>query len=186
MADLRTVMFEALTGRRGADVSGRAAGDVAGMLMAAFGPGHRDATRPDTASAAKALKVKQRTVQRWLKGTHPNPENLAHLVRRARQAATTKRGRAEAVKQVLTEARRTMGLRITMSGLQGLPDYLRKRTVSWDLDPSFAQDFTDAYINGGESAARSYLERNAPEIYGVPDWELSDMSNIEIDNVFGK
>lgn len=62
--------------------------------------GKETVTRVNTAEAAKALKVSQRTVQRWLKGEHsPKPDTMTTLKTKARQAVTTKRGRERTVRR---------------------------------------------------------------------------------------
>ena len=62
----RSSLFRGLTGRQGADVSGKAgtSPDLRGMLLAAYGPGARGGV--NTAAAAQDLGVSRRTVERWV------------------------------------------------------------------------------------------------------------------------
>lgn len=191
--DLRGKVFSALTGRRNADVSGSSRGDLRGQLVAAFGSSKRDASKPDTAAAAKGLGVSQRTVQRWLAPSSkqhqkPKAETLKKLTTRARQAATTKTGRARALAQTLTAKGVPPAMRFTVAGNQGTePQYHRPRTVNFDLDdPQHAQAFIDAYVDGGEQGALDYLAKNADEIYGVPGWSFGDVTNVDLSGPYGR
>ena len=98
MADLRNTLFAVLTGRQG-DVSGKAGGDVRGMLMAVGGSSTRTKSGIDLTAAANKLGVSRRTVERWVKtaqtgtGQRPSAPHAKALAAKARQAATTKAGR---------------------------------------------------------------------------------------------
>lgn len=160
--DTRNAFFRALTGQGGADVQG---GSLKGMLLAAFGGSKKDRDRPDTAAAAKGLGVSQRTVQRWLAGEGhqrqlPRPTTMKKLTTRARQAASTRAGRARALADARHQLTRR-GFQIRISGVQGPqpgPDYMRPRTTGMNLDdPQLAAGFLDAWERGGDAGAQRYL-----------------------------
>src|ERR1035437_46918 len=95
---LRGTLFTAFSGRN-ADVSGDAGGDVAGMLLAIGGPG-KTKSGIDLTAAAKELGVTRRTVERWVTTANEKSKltgaNLAKVVTKSRQAATTQKGRRAA------------------------------------------------------------------------------------------
>ncbi|TFF04352.1 hypothetical protein [Cellulosimicrobium funkei] len=193
--DTRGRLFQALTGRRGADVSG-AGSNMRGMLLAAFGASRRDPSKPDTAAAAKGLGVSQRTVQRWLAPStrqhqRPKPATVQKLTTKARQAATTKTGRARALAQVAAaRGLPSGGFRVGVTGYQGLeldPSYARVRHVPFDLDsPELTQGFLNAYVQGGEKGAMGWLTKNVDEIYGVDRWEFGRIDSIDVTGLHGR
>lgn len=180
----RSAVFSALSGRQGAEM-GSTDSSVRGMLIAVFGTSKRDPSRPDVKAAAKGLGVTTRTVQRWIavegKQRHkPKASTLGKLTKRARQAVTTRRGRAAAVKAA--RQKYTTGARVTTTGTQGISqDYARPRTVSFDFDtPEMAQSFFDAYENGGEKGVMDFLNSRADEGYGVPSWYVENLDSITL------
>jgi hypothetical protein len=192
--DRRSSFFQALTGRAGADVSGTAGGDVRGMLIAAYGASHRDPAKPDTAAAAKSLGVSQRTVQRWLADPtrqqhyRPRADLLTKLSTRARQAATTKRGREKAIKDTLLAKGLPTGMRVSVTGQQG-PEraYARFRTANFDLDdPSLSYGFVTAYIDGGDQGAIDWLRDNSDLTYNMDRWHFGDVEDVEIRGPYGR
>jgi hypothetical protein len=158
------------------------------MLMAAFGPSSRDPNRPDVAAAARGLGVSARTVQRWLappgrqRIAHPRPQTMQAITTRSRQAATTRRGRSRAIaapqgRAAAQASRRGMSLRIT--GSQGVdPDYNRRRTTIWHLDPNNAGALQDAWVRGGDQGALDWLSAHS-DIYGVDSWNFDGVDNVE-------
>lgn len=186
--DTRATFFRALTGNRGAALSG----DVQGMLLAAFGPSQRDPHRPDTAAAAKSLGVSQRTVQRWIAGKdrkqqHPRAATLKKLTQRARQAATTRRGRERALKG-RREALAREGMRLSVNGVQGPAHgegYVRKRLVNFDLDdPRMAREFLDAWVAGGDEGAQKYLVDNVSDFYH-DSWVYEHIAEVDASGLYG-
>jgi hypothetical protein len=189
--DLRSNFFGTITGRHGADVSG--GGNVGSMLLAAFGPSKRDASRPNTAAAAKSLGVSQRTVQRWLAGAgherqKPKATTLAKISKRARQASTTKAGRARAVAQTFGKKLPT-GMRMKVYGMQGPgdPSYDRLRTVNFDLDdPNLSKGFLNAWVDGGDQGALRWLSDNAEETYGMDGWHFGRVDDVDMLGPYGR
>lgn len=181
MADLRSTIFSALTGKK-ADVSGKADGNVSGMLMAIGGSSTKTKSGIDLTRAAKSLGVSRRTVERWFKtsqtgsGQRPSPQHSKAMATKARQAATTKRGRRAAlgasnVRKHIT----SRGARITISGEQGPiigSDYRRRRTTTLDLDPDQAAAMMDAFEEGGEKGFMTWANNFWDEEY-VSDWSFS-------------
>ena len=118
----------------------------------------------DTKTAAARLGVTQRTVQRWIKGdSHPRPELLKKLTDRTRQTVTTKRGRtqlAKRAKDALPGDRRTL----IVHGVQGLSSdpqdmgYNRNGNSYIHLTDDEQRGLLDAWGNGGDTGALSYLE----------------------------
>ncbi|MEN0070587.1 MAG: hypothetical protein AAGC63_06215 [Propionicimonas sp.] len=190
-------LFQSITGRAGADLSGAADGDLRGQLLAAFGPSRRDDTRPDTRAAAKGLGVSQRTVERWLADParqhyRPRAATQKKIATRSRQASTTKRGRERAVRQAQKAQKGTVGtgatMRVSLTGDQG-PEaaYARFRSTNFDLDdPRLSQGFVQAYIDGGDRGAIAYLRNNADEAYGMDRWYFGDMTQVEAQGPYGR
>ena len=188
----RSALFQALTGRAGADVSGAPTADLRGMLLAAFGPSPRDPTRPNTALAAQRLGITQRTVQRYLAAEgrerigRPRPDILRRISTAARQAASTQRGRAAAVRDVRDSGLPRWGMSLTIRGLQGPdPDYQRRRTVTMNLDPDHAGAFIDAYVAHGENGALGYLADNAEHVYQIESWHFADVTDVDLGGPYG-
>lgn len=177
----RTALFRALTGNTNANVGG---GDVAGMLRTVYGTTRRGEFRVDTREAAKRLGVSQRTVQRWLKSTHnPSTEHLKTLQTKSRQAVTTKRGRARAIRRATTginaEARQK-GANVTVAGNQGPgAPYARDRVTARNLSPEEYEDLLNAYAEGGDNAALEYLQSVWSEKY-VDGWAFTSVDDMRL------
>lgn len=184
-------IFQALSGRHPATGDpDPERGALTSSLIAAYGTSKRDPSRPNVKAAAKGLGVSERTVQRWIttKGTQqyrPRIATLTKLKTKARQAETTKRGRARAIKQM--RAAHPRGIRVTLAADQGVSaDYARHRTVTFDLDnPTMSQAFFDAYENGGDAGALSYLTKTSDESYGVSSWWIGSIDHISIQGPYG-
>lgn len=184
----RTELFRALTGNTHADVgSGK---NVAGMLRTVYGTTRRGKLTVDTREAAKRLGVTQRTVQRWLKNTHaPKADHLKDLQTRSRQAVTTKRGRARAIRRATTginaEARKK-GANIMIAGNQGPaarvdPDYGRDRVTSRNLTAVEYEELLNSYAEGGDTAALAYLEGVWDAKYLVGgDWNFNTIDSVRL------
>ncbi|WP_298462682.1 hypothetical protein [uncultured Cellulomonas sp.] len=164
-----------------------------GMLIAAYGASRRDSSKPDTAAAAKSLGVSQRTVQRWLadptrQHQAPRAATLHKLTTKARQAATTKRGRAQAIKQ--RPGGTPPAMRVSVTGEQGPrpgPGYTRYRTANFDLaDPTLSQGFINAYVDRGEAGAMQWLKDNADQTYNVDRWHFDNVDDVNIRGEYGR
>jgi hypothetical protein len=183
-------MFRALTGNSHADVGGK---DVAGMLRTVYGTTRRGEFAVDTREAAQHLGVSQRTVQRWLKNTHaPKPDHLKDIQTRSRQAVTTKRGRARAIKRATTginAVARAKGASIKITGdqgphgggISGLRDTptARYRSTSRNLNPVEYQQLLDAYAEGGDPAAQEFLQTIWSVKY-VDGWTFNSIQSMNL------
>lgn len=191
MADrrLRGTVFQALTGRTGADVSGSVAGDLLGQLRAVGGPSTRTRSGIDLTRAASRLGVSRRTVERWVAsaaaggGRRPSPASARTIASRARSAATSQRGRREAVQAARAQAAQN-GVRLRINGRQGPTragrDYLRPRQTFQNLSPDEADSLFDAYERGGEQGfldwATSYWDQNY-----LDGWGFDTIDGVEVD-----
>lgn len=186
--DLRTTVFEALTGKRSGDLTGH--GDVLAQLLTIGGESSRTKSGIDLTRAAKRLRCSRRTVERWVHaaetgtGQHPSKALGDKLARQARQTATTKRGR----KAAMRAARRGVGpagKRLTISGLQGPrragTDYARQRDIVLTLTPDQAQEMFDAYEEGGEQGWLDWAQQWSDENY-LDQWQILDVSGLTVDN----
>ena len=194
MADLRSNLFAALTGRQ-ADVSGKAGGDVRGMLMAVGGTSSRTKSGIDLTAAAGKLGVSRRTVERWVKsaqtgtGQRPSAQHAKSLAAKARQAATTKAGRKAALAgSSLRQAISSRGARVSIDGVQGPhaagKDYMRKRVTQVDLDPADAEAMMNAWENGGEKGFMSWASTVWDSEY-LNDWKFDSVDGISIERPHG-
>jgi hypothetical protein len=179
----RNTLFQALTGREGAQTSGKAPGDVKGMLSTLYGTSRRGESAIDTRAAAKGLGVSQRTVQRWLKAdTKPAGVNLQKLTKKSRQAATTKRGRAATVRRTANPDFKKNGVKVEIRGWQGPtndPDYKRNRRAMQNLTPEQYEGLLDAYAQGGDEAAMVYVQAVFQDKY-VDDWQFNTVERFDL------
>lgn len=184
----RSTIFSGLSGRQGAEI-GSSGSSLRGMLISAFGTSKRDPSRPDVKAAAKGLGVTTRTVQRWIAAESkqhqkPKASTLGKLTKRARQAVTTRRGRAAAIKAA--RQKYASGVRVTMTGNQG-PEaaYARPRTVPFDFSGSeMSQAFFDAYEKGGEAGLMDFLNENSNSAYAVQSWYIDSLDSMTLSDVF--
>lgn len=189
--DLRSTIFSAITGHD-SDVSGKADGDIAGMLMAVGGASSKTKSGIDLTRAAEVLDVSRRTVERWVKtsqtgtGQRPSAGHAKTLATKSRQAATTKKGR-KAAAAALRKHVSAKGARIAVTGYQGPhigKDYRRHRTTTLDLDPDQAGAMMDAFEEGGEKGFMTWATEFWGEEY-VSDWTFSSepggIDSIDID-----
>lgn len=194
MSDLRGKIFAALTGGQ-ADVSGKAGGDVRGMLLAVGGPSSKTKSGIDLSKAAKSLGVSRRTVERWVKtaqtgtGQRPSAKHAVDLAKKARQAATTKAGRKAALGgSTLRQAVTTRGARVSITALQGPHaagrDYMRPRTTQLDLDPADAEAMLTAWENGGEKGFMTWATGQWGREY-LDDWKFGDVDAIQVERPYG-
>ncbi len=183
---LRQTLFGALTGRAG-EVTGRPDGDLRAMLQGAFGEGRRRGG-VDTRAAAQGLGVTQRTVQRWLAGTGrqrhgASPEHLKAIASRARQAASTQKGRRTAMAAARRGPLTRNGARLTVRGQQGPlragKEYRRMRRLDLDLQPEDVEALMSAYERGGDKAFVAWLEGHADAEY-VADWGFDSVEDLEL------
>lgn len=192
MADLRGMLFTALTGRQ-ADVSGKPDGDLRGMLRAVGGASTRTKSGINLTAAAGRLGVSRRTVERWVKaadtgaGQRPSPSHAKSLATKARQAATTKAGRKAALAgSKLRQSVTSRGARISITGEQGphTKDYMRNRTTQLDLDPDDAAAMIEAWENGGDKGFMSWASNHWGQDY-LDDWQFGELDAVEIEMPYG-
>lgn len=177
--EVRGRFFQAFTGRKG-DVSGTS-GDVSSMLTSLYGTDDkRSKYGIDFKAAAKGMKVSATTLRRWARNDqHPSTANLKKLQAKSRRAATTKRGRAQILKQTTSRLDRSVsqGVRVAVSGIQGPPAqsanlssdaYLRDRITTIDLNWENYDQLLKAYEEGGENGAQDYILGKMRE-NGYPD-----------------
>lgn len=186
-ASLRSALFAALTGREG-DVSGQPTGDVRSMLAAAYGPGPRGGI--NTRAAGHDLGVSQRTVQRWVAGeghqrNRPSSTHLQTLAGKARQAATTRRGRRAALTGARSSPATRYGAKLSIRGVQGPTaagrEYRRPRQIMLQLDPDAVNDMLDAYEARGDKGLVGWLETYSSDTY-VDGWGFDSIEHLDLDD----
>lgn len=186
MANLRGLLFGALSGRPNSDVSGKADGDVKGMLLAVGGASDKTRSGIDLTSAAKALGVSRRTVERWVRsadsgtGQRPSKEHQTTLARASRQRATTKAGRAQTLAGSSRMQRMARhGGKVRINAFQGPMEnkYKRLRTVEWDLSAAEAREMMAAYEARGDAGFMAWAQQFGTENY-VPDWQIGDVEGL--------
>lgn len=165
---------------------------LADKLRAFAGTSDRSPWGVDTKSAAKKLKVSQRTIQRWLKGENtPKAKHWKEIRDRSRQVATTKRGRAAAVQGARAHMSRGgfLAIRADSGPLRmadGGPtdDYKRVRNLEQGVTAEEANMMLDAYIEHGESGAVDALYEiftNEDENKGYMEtWGFDSLDSIEL------
>ena len=178
-----TSLFQGLTGRQGTPTGG----SIRGLVVAAFGTTKRGG--PNTRAAAEHFGVSQRTVQRWIAGedrkqrNKPRADRFSELRMRARQAASTKKGRARALTESRSRFSTRKSARMTTHGVQGPASggkgYARPRTVTLELGPADIDALFDAYETGGDKGAQEWLERHHSMNY-VPDWHFESIDRISL------
>ncbi|MCS5524752.1 helix-turn-helix domain-containing protein [Curtobacterium flaccumfaciens pv. oortii] len=177
----RRSLFEAFTGNRGAAVGGEST-SVRSMLGTLYGTTRNGQAAIDTREAARRLGVSQRTVQRWIKNDHaPSASHLKDLQKRSRQAATTKRGRARALRRARRQqGPQKQGVKVSVNGTQGPKDYPREgRNSSQKLTPEEYENLLNAYAEGGDTAAMEYLTAVYSEQY-VDNWQFNKVADFRI------
>lgn len=177
-------IFKGLTGRDGSTHGG----SVRELLTAAYGTNKRGG--PDTRAAAESLGVSQRSVQRWLAGENrkerhkPRGDHLSTLRTKARQAATTKKGRKDSLARSRNRFTGRKHAKLTTHGLQGPQGggkgYSRVRTVTIDLGGQDLDAMFDAYEKGGDKAVTDWLQEHHSENY-VPGWTFENIDRIGIE-----
>ncbi|MBN6778890.1 hypothetical protein JRG19_10145 [Pseudoclavibacter alba] len=182
--------FRALTGIKDANVAARG-NDFRGMLRAAFPSSNsKSQSGIDYKRAAKALGVSPTTVRRWDTNQQtPNKKHDKQLRRRARQSASTKRGRQQIISTHINDLKKTSHnkARISISGLQGPPThdptkpkdaYTRDRITDVDLPWDKYSELMDIYATRGHESALEYI-RQALIARDYPfDWEYSQINGI--------
>lgn len=187
----RGQLFSALTGRSGAGLAPGAS--IRDKLTTAFGSNRKG--NVDTRTAAKELGVSQRTVQRWIAGegrqrSAPKPATANVIDTKARQAATTKRGRSRAVdamrKSSLGRQMSRGGGTITVRANQGPGSgvgYQRWRSVMIPITTSDGSNHMDqlwaAYEAGGDAAARAVIDDLAQDY--CAGWQFGEVQDFSID-----
>lgn len=188
-AGRRQSLFRGLTGRTG-DVSGDTEVSTASMLRAAYGSTARGGI--DTKAAAKDLGVSQRSVQRWIASeerqhARPRADRLKAIATKARQAATTQRGRKQALRGVRdSSAGKKMaakGASISVDGRQGpsgaKATYVRQRAIGLSLSPNEVESLWAAYEQGGDKAASTWLTNHAGDNY-LDGWQFESIDSLNM------
>ena len=188
----RGEIFRWVTGRSDVQVEGESS-DIHGMLMAAGGPSSRTKSGIDLTAAAAKLGVSRRTVERWHKtsqtgqGQRPSPGHLKNLAKAARQAATTKAGRAQWLASARSDPRYRGGGRLVVDAYQGPGDsegeYMRDRAVTHMLDRAELEEFWSAYEQGGDKGVTSWLSsRGEDYLSGWRTGQIYDLTVIGEDD----
>ena len=183
--ELRQTVFTALTGSTG-DVGG--GGDLRGQLLAAFGRGPRGGV--NTAAAARALGVTRRTVERYVapataaqRIARPSPARLQEITRRARQAASTARGRRRALGGASGDSSSRYGAVVSMRGKMGPyssdREYQRVRRANVELSAPDVVALRDAYAARGERGAVAWLEQYMDREYAA-QWEFQSLDDMTL------
>lgn len=195
-AKQRNAVFEAFTSQDASPSSaGEGAPGVVRMLRTLYsttravktkGGGERQITSISTAEAARRLGVTPRTVQRWIAGQHkPSAATMNKLTKKARQAVTTKRGRAQALRRAISNQKPTAnGVRVRVSGMQGpgSKEYSRLRDIGQKLTPEEFEGLQHAYMEGGDSGALNFLENVLSDKY-VESWNIDYLTSLQFDGV---
>lgn len=177
-------IFQGLTGRKGAPTGG----NVRDMIVAAFGTTKRGG--PNTRAAAEQLGVSQRSVQRWIAGENrkqrhaPRSDHLSTLRTKARQSATTKKGRKTSLDGARARFSGRKSARLTTYGMQG-PEgggkgYSRQRGVTLELDADDIDAMFDSYEKGGDAGVTQWLEQHHSNNY-VPGWTFENIDRIGLE-----
>ena len=174
----REQAFTFITGRT---ASGALSGNRAAQLMAAFGPSSRDPSRPDVAAAARGLGVSPRSVQRWLAGAGISRQHATQLSTRARQAMTTKRGRARAARAAgLNTAPRGRNA-INVNGVAGVvssSDHnYRQRDSRVGIRPEDLERMQELWVEHGANGVAAFLHDHFDRHY-VEDWHFQSIDQI--------
>lgn len=180
----RQVMFEALTGTKNSAAAGQG-GSVRGMLQGLYGTTRNGQPAVDTREAARRLKVSQRTVQRWIKNDHtPSTDHLKSIQKKSRQAVTTKRGRARAIRRAAsTQPSTKEGVKVTVHGSQGPRGYARdNRNATQKLTPEEHEGLLNAYAEGGDEGALNYLSGIYSEKY-VDNWQFNQVTDFRMNGL---
>lgn len=180
-AGIKTI-HQALTGRN----MPSSTEDIRGMLQNVYGTVKDGEIHVDTRKVAQYMKVSQRTVQRWMKGTNvPSADHKKSLTKKSRQTITTKRGRARSLKQATKQASQAKKpVTVNVAGLQGPRGYERDRNSKKEISPEEYEQLLASYADGGDPAALEYLTGIYSDRY-VDDWHFGDVSGFRIDGFGG-
>lgn len=172
-------VLRAFTGRNDADVS-KSAG-LRGMLQAAYGQGPRGAA-VNSKAAAQDLGVSQQTVRRWAAGTQqPSPQHLKSLKDSARRTTSTAAGRKGIADEFRRKAAGKGKRKLRIEGFQGPGgDYMRNRTIAFDVADSDIDSMLRAYEEGGPDGFRDWLTEKTGSAY-LPDWEFGSIEDFELE-----
>lgn len=193
-AKQRNAVFEAFTRQEATPTgAGEGAPGVVRMLRSLYSTTRtvkskdgveRVVTAISTTEAARRLGVHKRTVERWIKGDHkPSAKTMKKLTTKARQAVTTKRGRAQAVRRAIANQKPTAnGVRVKVSGMQGPKDYSRMRDIGQKLTPEEYEGLQHAYMEGGDRGALDFLENVLSDKY-VENWNIDYLTGLGFDGV---
>ncbi|MFD6356666.1 hypothetical protein [Nocardia tengchongensis] len=180
-------VFGGISGRKNADATGKSDSELRAALVAAFGPGPKGG-EVNVAAAAKGLGKSPSTIKRWLTGkSTPKAENRKELLAKARQAASTKKGRAvvvESLKAGPAGAKISKyGAWLKVQAIQGPAGYERDRSIRWDLPPELVDDALAAYTADGDKGFADFMADYAnTDYYGnIPDWNVFSWGDVDLD-----
>lgn len=177
----REQAFTFITGRK---AGGALEGDRSAQMMAAFGPSPRDPDRPNVAAAAKAMKVHPSSVRRWLAGKGMSKTHEKALVRRSRQAMTTKRGRAAIARAAgpLTPPKGRNGIKVEgdMGKVSASDGNYRPRTARVQTSHEDLAQLQELWVEHGEAGVDAWLHQQYGEHY-EPDWHFRAVDGIDWD-----
>ncbi len=177
----REKAFAFLTGR---PAGGALEGDRGAQLMAAFGASTRDPSRPNVAAAAKGLGVSTRSVQRWIAGSGMSAKHAKTLSTKARQAMTTKRGRAAAVRAggALRPPRGKNGIKVTgvMGKISASDGNYRPREARVQVQQDDLDQLQALWVEHGDAGVEAFLHSHFDQHY-EPDWHFRSVDALEWD-----
>lgn len=187
-------LFQAITGVGAGAVEPGA--DLRSMLLAVGGPsrltkdGERARTKSgiDLTRAAEQLGVSRRTVERWLKaeetgtGQRPSAAHAKTLATKARQAASTQRGRRDSLAHSGIRGDVAQGTTaVQLLGRQGIDsDYISRRHSAPRLEPHDALAMLDAWERGGEKGFRDWVDANWARVYIIDKWQVESIEDVRI------
>lgn len=156
-------------------------GDRTAQMIAAFGRSPRDPARPDVAAAAQKMGVTRRSVQRWLSGGGMSRAHTDRLNRDARQAMTTKRGRA-AVAKAQGPLRPPPGANgVTLKGVQGvvsdLAAHFRHRDTTVQLSEEDLDRLQSLWVEHGTQGVEAFMQQQLDRRY-VSGWQVESMDDL--------
>lgn len=187
---MQSEFFGKLTGRRGADTSGRPGStNLKAQLLAAYGPGKR--SEINTAAAARDLGVSRRTVERWLapegrqRIAKPRAETLKALAHKAKRAASTQSARRAAMSTMRSskqgKALAKYGAKIRIDAVQGPGprEYARDRLITLALTPDQVEAMWNAYERGGDKGMTDWMNKRAQDYVG--GWEFFQINSFDVE-----
>lgn len=137
---------------------------VADALAYTYGTGRGG--RANTRAAAAALGVSQRTVQRWMRQPPTRSPHVDELRRQAAAAADTAPRRREALNRRREARIRHSGAQVKLTARTRVSDDRRDRDITYRFTGEQLEPVMQAYLDGGEQAARAALGDLFRDHYG--------------------